>query len=128
MLASGNIRFTPDLPKRQLEAAATLSLGSYDRIALWLPNNPLGLGHNEAMIEQSSDGRTALLLANAHGSSLCTVDVAGSFGAAQLVSDYIEADGIHLPGKRRAYRRGPDRHPHFDPLLVSIDISEVRFT
>jgi hypothetical protein len=45
-----------------------------------------------------------------------------------LVSDYIEADGIQLPGKRRAYRRGPDRHPHFDPLLVSIDISEVRFT
>jgi len=56
------------------------------------------------------------------------VDVAGGFGAAQLVSDYIEADGIQLPGKRRAYRRGADRNPHFDPLLVSIDISEVRFT
>ena len=80
VLASGNIRFTPDLPKRQLDAAAKLSLGSYDRVALWLPGNPLGLGHNETMIEQSSDGRTALLLANAHGSSLCTVDVAGSFG------------------------------------------------
>ena len=80
VLASGNIRFTPDLPKRQLDAAAKLSLGSYDRVALWLPSNPLGLGHNETMIEQSSDGRTALLLANALGSSLCTIDVAGSFG------------------------------------------------
>jgi monoamine oxidase len=80
VLASGNIRFTPELPKRQLDAAARLSLGSYDRIALWLPDNPLGLGPNETMIEQSSDGRTALLAANANGSSLCTIDVAGSFG------------------------------------------------
>jgi len=82
VLASGNIRFTPDLPKRQLDAAAKLSLGSYDRIALWLPKNPLGLGPNETMIEQSRDGKTALLLANTNGSSLCTVDVAGSFGRA----------------------------------------------
>jgi monoamine oxidase len=80
VLASGNIRFTPDLPKRQLDAAAKLSLGSYDRIALWLPNNPLGLGTNESLIEQSGDGKTALLLANAGGSSLCTIDVGGNFG------------------------------------------------
>jgi hypothetical protein len=32
------------------------------------------------MIEQSSDGRTALLTAGAAGSSLCTIDIAGSFG------------------------------------------------
>jgi monoamine oxidase len=87
VLASGNIRFTPDLPKRQLDAASNLSLGSYDRIALWLPNNPLGLGPNETLIEQSGDTRTALLLANARGSSLCTVDVAGSFGR------YLSAQG-----------------------------------
>jgi monoamine oxidase len=80
VLASGNIRFTPELPKRQLDAAARLSLGSYDRVALWLPNNPLGLGPNETMIEQSSDGKTALLAANTNGSSLCTIDIAGSFG------------------------------------------------
>jgi monoamine oxidase len=80
VLASGNIRFTPDLPKRPLDAAAKLSLGSYDRVALWLPDNSLGLGPDETMIEQSSDGKTALLAANANGSSLCTIDVAGSFG------------------------------------------------
>jgi hypothetical protein len=57
-----------------------------------------------------------------------TVDVAGSFGAAQLLTDYIEADGIHLPSRRRAYTRGPDRRPNPDPLLVSIDISNVRFS
>ncbi len=44
VLAAGNIKFTPDIPKRQLDAAAKLSLGSYDRIALQLPGNPLGLG------------------------------------------------------------------------------------
>lgn len=80
VLTAGNIRFTPELPKRPLDAAAKLSLGSYDRVALWLPDNPLGLGRNETMMEQSSDGKTALLVANANGSSLCTVDIAGSFG------------------------------------------------
>jgi monoamine oxidase len=80
VLAAGNIRFTPDLPKRQLDAAAKLSLGSYDRIALQLPGNPLGLGRDDVIIEQSNSMRTALLFANIGGSSLCSIDVAGSFG------------------------------------------------
>jgi hypothetical protein len=56
------------------------------------------------------------------------VDVAGGFAAAQIVEDYIQADGIRLPSKRRAYLRGSDHRPHFDELLVSIDICDVRFT
>ncbi len=80
VLAAGNIKFTPELPKRQLDAASRLSLGSYDRIALWLPGNPLGLSRDDAVIEQSNSTRTALLSANIAGSSLCLVDVAGSFG------------------------------------------------
>jgi monoamine oxidase len=80
VLAAGNIRFTPELPKRQLEAASKLSLGSYDRIALQLPGNPFGLGRDEALIEQSKSTRTALLSANVAGSSLCLIDVGGSFG------------------------------------------------
>ncbi|MDB5568677.1 MAG: Twin-arginine translocation pathway signal [Tardiphaga sp.] len=80
VLASGAIKFAPELPKRQLDAVAKLSLGSYDRIALQLAGNPLGLGHDELMIEQSTDTRTGALFANIGGSSLCTVDVAGSFG------------------------------------------------
>jgi hypothetical protein len=56
------------------------------------------------------------------------VDVAGGFGGAQLVYDYIEADGIRLPSRRRAYIRGTDSRPRLDPLLVSIDISDVRFS
>jgi monoamine oxidase len=80
VLMSGAIKFAPDIPKRTLDAAAKLTLGSYDRIALALPGNPLGLSRDDIVIEQSNSTRTALLLANIGGSSLCTVDVGGSFG------------------------------------------------
>lgn len=80
VLNAGAIKFTPELPKRQLDAAGKLSLGSYDRIALELKGNPLGLGRDELMIEQSTSTRTGALFANIGGSSLCTIDVAGSFG------------------------------------------------
>jgi monoamine oxidase len=80
VLAAGNIKFTPDIPKRQLDAAAKLSLGSYDRIVLQLPGNPLRLARDDIVIEQSNSTRTALLFANMGSSSLCSIDVAGSFG------------------------------------------------
>jgi len=80
VLAAGGIRFTPDIPKRQLDAAAKLSLGSLDRIALQLSGNPLGLARNDVIIEQSNSTRTGLLLVNIGGSSLCSIDVGGSFG------------------------------------------------
>jgi monoamine oxidase len=80
VIASGKIKFAPDLPKRQLDAMGKLSLGSYDRIGIEFKGNPLGLSHDDAVIEQSRDTQTALLLANINGSSLCHVDVAGAFG------------------------------------------------
>jgi monoamine oxidase len=80
VLAAGNIKFNPDIPKRTLDAAAKLSLGSYDRIALQMPGNPLGLARDDVIIEQSNSTRTALLYANIGSSSLCSIDVAGSFG------------------------------------------------
>jgi hypothetical protein len=57
-----------------------------------------------------------------------SVNIAGGFAAAQLTSNYAEANGIRLPTKRRAYTRGPDRRPILQMLMVSIDISDVRFT
>jgi monoamine oxidase len=80
VLASGNIKFAPDIPKRTLDAAAKLGLGSFDHIALQLPGNPLGLGRDDILIEQSNSTRTALLYANMGSSSLCSIDVGGSFG------------------------------------------------
>jgi len=80
VLTSGAIRFSPDLPKRPLDAASKLSLGSFDRIALQLSGNPLGLGRDDVIIEQSSSMKTASLLANIGGSSVCSIDVGGAFG------------------------------------------------
>src|ERR1700736_2064648 len=45
-----------------------------------MPGNPLGLGRDDIIIEQSATTQTALLFANIGGSSLCSIDVAGSFG------------------------------------------------
>ena len=56
-----------------------------------------------------------------------SVNIAGGFQAAQLTSDYVVANGISLPTKRRAYTRGPDRRPIMEMLMVAIDFSEVRF-
>src|SRR5262249_35689227 len=79
-LAAGSLKFVPEIPKRTLDAAAKLNLGSYDHIALQMPGNPLGLSHDDVLIEQSNSMRTALLYANIGGSTLCSIDVAGSFG------------------------------------------------
>jgi len=56
------------------------------------------------------------------------VDVAGGFSAIQYVYDVVEADGIKLPSRRRAYRCDADGRLIADQLMVSIDISDVRLT
>jgi monoamine oxidase len=80
VLISGALKFTPDLPRRTLDAASKVSLGSYDHIVLQLQGNPLGLSRDDVMIEQAKDLKTAFMIANMGGSSLCGIDVAGSFG------------------------------------------------
>jgi monoamine oxidase len=80
VLTAGAIKFDPDIPKRHLDAASKLTLGSYDHIALQMPGNPLGLSRDDVLIEQSNSTRTALLLPGIGGSTLCTIDVAGAFG------------------------------------------------
>jgi monoamine oxidase len=80
VLTSGALKFAPDLPKRTLDAASKVSLGSYDHIALQLPGNPLGLSRDDVVIEQAKDARTAFMIANMGGSSLCSIDIAGAFG------------------------------------------------
>ena len=56
------------------------------------------------------------------------VNVAGGFGASQLISDHVVTGGIALPTRRLAYTRGPDRQPILDMLMVSMDISDVTFS
>jgi monoamine oxidase len=80
VIGSGRIRFTPELPRRFADACNNLSLGSYDRIALELSGNPLGLESDDLVFEKSSNKQTGAILANVSGTSLCLVEVAGSFG------------------------------------------------
>jgi monoamine oxidase len=80
VLAAGKIRFSPELPRRHLDAAARLKLGTYERVALDMPGNPLGLAPDELVLEQSNSPNTAALLANVGGTPLCFVDIAGGFG------------------------------------------------
>ena len=56
------------------------------------------------------------------------VDVAGGFQAVQYVSELVNADGILVPTRRRAYRCGEDGRPNLSELMVSIDLSDVHFS
>jgi hypothetical protein len=56
------------------------------------------------------------------------VDVAGGFAAIQYVYDIVEADGIKMPSKRRAYRADADGKAMHGQLMVAIDFSDVGFT
>jgi hypothetical protein len=47
-----------------------------------------------------------------------SVYIAGGFGASQLTSDDVVADGVCQPTKGRAYTRGPDHWPILEMLMV----------
>jgi monoamine oxidase len=80
VLAAEKIKFDPVLPKRQLDAAGRLSLGSYEHVALELEGNPLGLEADDLVFEKAGSARTAAMLANVSGTSLCLVELAGRLG------------------------------------------------
>jgi monoamine oxidase len=80
LLTSGKIKLAPDLPKRHLEAATKLKLGSRDHIALELTGNPLGLRSDELVFEKADSRQTAAIFGNMSGSTICVLDVGGNFG------------------------------------------------
>jgi hypothetical protein len=55
------------------------------------------------------------------------VDVLGGSEGAHYVHDFQDHDGIKVPYRHRVYPRGPDNVKLVQPLLVSIDIKQVRF-
>jgi hypothetical protein len=57
-----------------------------------------------------------------------TVDVSGGATGANYASDYKEFNGIIVPTKRRVYPMQPNGQKVAEPLLVSIDMSEISFT
>jgi monoamine oxidase len=80
VLTGGKIKLAPDLPKRHLDAAMKLKLGSRDHVALELTGNPLGLRADELVFEKSDNRQTAALFGNMAGSTICVIDVGGNFG------------------------------------------------
>jgi hypothetical protein len=55
------------------------------------------------------------------------VEVSGGILAAQYVHDYVAVSGLLMPSKRRAYRRAANGQAMDSELLVSIDISDIRY-
>jgi monoamine oxidase len=76
VIASGGLKIAAG----RLDLFSRLPLGSYDRIALELIGNPLGLESDDLVFEKSGNTHTAAILANVGGTPLCFVDVAGAFG------------------------------------------------
>jgi hypothetical protein len=56
------------------------------------------------------------------------IDVAGGLEVTHLVFDHIQFDGIILPTRHRAYVRGPDHRFESVPLLMSVDLGNIRFS
>jgi hypothetical protein len=56
------------------------------------------------------------------------VDVMGGTSAAHYVSDLEEFSGILVPTKHRIFGRQPDGKAVPDPIVVSIELSEVEFS
>jgi hypothetical protein len=56
------------------------------------------------------------------------VEIAGGSAAAHYISDYTKVAGIMVPTTHRIFPRQPDGQALSEPLLVSIDVSEIAFT
>jgi hypothetical protein len=56
------------------------------------------------------------------------VEIAGNAPGAHLVDDYVDVSGIRFPTKRRIFARQPDGSFSEEPLVVSIDLSNIRLS
>jgi hypothetical protein len=56
------------------------------------------------------------------------VDISAGSGAAHYVYDHKPFNGIMVPTRRRIHIRGEDGKPQMEPVLVSIDLSNIKFS
>lgn len=56
------------------------------------------------------------------------VEIAGNTPGAHIIESYAEVSGIKFPTRRRIYARQPDGSFGTDPLVVSIDLSNIRLS
>ena len=55
------------------------------------------------------------------------VEIVGNYPGAHYVSEYQDVSGLLIPTKRRVFARQPDNTPVRDFLVISIDLSDIRF-
>ncbi|PTM51889.1 flavin monoamine oxidase family protein [Phreatobacter oligotrophus] len=79
VLASGTIRFTPALPKRQADAVAALTCGTYEHLIVRLAGNPLDAKPDEPLVVKADTTATAKPLARIGGSDWWYLDIGGRF-------------------------------------------------
>jgi hypothetical protein len=56
------------------------------------------------------------------------LDIAGGDGYAHYIHDYTNVAGIMVPTRRRVFPRGSDDQSLAEPLIISIDLTEIAFT
>ena len=56
------------------------------------------------------------------------VEIAGNTPGAHYVGGYVDVQGIKIPTSRRIFPRQPDGKPMAEPLVVSIDLSEIQLS
>ncbi len=126
LIASGAIKFLPELPKRHADAFGKLTLGSYDHIALELAGNPLGFESDDLVFEKSADAHTAAILANVSGTQLCMIEVAGTFGRdlaargeaamVNFAADWLA--GLYGADVKKAIKRSHATRWNHEPLAL----------
>jgi monoamine oxidase len=126
VMTSGAIKFMPELSKRELDAFAKLSLGSYDHVALELAGNPLDADSDDLIFEKAGNARTAAILANISGTQLCLVEVAGTFGRelaehgeaamVDFAADWLA--GLYGSDVKKAIKRSHATRWNMEPLAL----------
>jgi monoamine oxidase len=78
-LASGRVRFTPDLDDQRRAAFDGLRLGAYLRVGVEMPGDPLGVEPDAAVYLRTGEERTFAALARVGGSDLWYLDTGGIY-------------------------------------------------
>ncbi|WP_218124515.1 hypothetical protein [Dyella sp. 333MFSha] len=56
------------------------------------------------------------------------VDIQGKNQAARYISDYVEVQGLKMPTRFRIFPRTADNTSLAEPLIVGVDLFDIRFT
>ena len=99
VLASGRIRFSPNLPERAASAIARLPMDTLNRVAFELPGNPLRMKDDETVLFRAERNKTMRLTTRVAGSDIAYADLGGAL--ARELSNSVDQE---LPFVREMLR------------------------